>query len=175
MSELEGRAAAFAVRAHAKQKRKYSEEPYIVHPAEVAELVRSVPHTENMLAAAWLHDVVEDCGVSLETIAREFGIHVVSHVFYMSDISKPEDGNRARRKTIDREHIQRANPETKTIKLADIISNTATIVKHDPDFAKVYMLEKERLLEVLREGDSTLWMHAYSLVKDYKETLKCSV
>ena len=74
MTELETRARLFATAAHAAvgQLRKYTHEPYIVHPAEVASIVKTVAHTEAMIAAAWLHDTVEDTGVSIELIRAEF-------------------------------------------------------------------------------------------------------
>src|ERR1700719_3147112 len=69
------RARIFATAAHTavKQTRKYTHEPYINHPAAVVKLVASVPHTPEMLAAAWLHDVVEDTGVTLKILDAEFG------------------------------------------------------------------------------------------------------
>jgi hypothetical protein len=74
----------------------------------------------------------------------------------LTDVSRPEDGNRAARKAIDLAHTAKASPAAKTIKLADLIDNTRSIVERDPDFAKVYLQEKARLLEVLQEGDPTL-------------------
>ena len=65
MSEFVHKAYQFAKKSHEGQKRKYSGEPYINHPVEVMQIVSTVPHTEEMLAAALLHDVVEDCGVQL--------------------------------------------------------------------------------------------------------------
>lgn len=159
---LESRARFFAEAAHASINhiRKYTGEPYINHPATVVELVRSVPHTEAMLAAAWLHDTVEDTPVTLEDIEREFGAEVAALVEQLTDASKPSDGNRDQRKTIDRLHTAQACPEAKTIKLADLIDNTRSIVERDPNFAKVYLSEKALLLEVLRDGDPVLWAMA---------------
>lgn len=57
-----------------------------------------------------------------------------------------------------------ASPAAKTIKLADLIDNTSTIMKHDPHFAVTYMKEKAKLLEVLKEGDPTLWKMANDIV-----------
>ncbi len=68
----------FATRAHAGQLRKYTRLPYIVHPAAVETIVRGVPHDNAMLAAAWLHDVVEDCGVTLRKVIEEFGLDVAA-------------------------------------------------------------------------------------------------
>jgi hypothetical protein len=75
----------------------------------------------------------------------------------LTDVSRPEDGNRAKRKAIDRAHTAKASPEAKTIKLADLIDNTRSIVELDPGFAKIYLVEKVLLLEVLQEGDAGLW------------------
>jgi hypothetical protein len=73
------------------------------------------------------------------------------------------------RKAIDRAHIEKSPPEAKTIKLADLISNTKTIVPLDPDFARVYMREKMKLMEILKEGDETLYQIAIGLCQRYYE------
>lgn len=169
IGQLEQRARAFAVRCHANigQKRKYTDEPYIKHPAAVAELVRNVPHTEAMICAAWLHDVVEDTAVTLEEIRHEFGPDIAALVEMLTDVASLSDGNRAARKAIDREHTSRASPQAKTIKLADLIDNTSSIVAHDPSFARVYLKEKALLLDVLREGDPTLWGMAHAMLEQH--------
>ena len=165
MNDLVQRAKEFATRAHASidQRRKYTGDPYIVHPAEVVEIVKTVEHSDDMLAAAWLHDVVEDTPVTIAEIQAEFGETVALFVHGLTDASKPEDGNRAARKAIDREWIAMGYPPEKTIKLADLISNTRSIVEHDPKFAKVYLQEKRLLLEVLKAGDQVLWQQAHDL------------
>ena len=152
------RARVFATAAHAAvgQVRKYTFEPYIVHPAEVVSIVRSVPHTDVMLVAAWLHDVVEDTGVTIETIRAEFGAEVAELVGWLTDVSRPEHGNRAHRKALDRAHSAAAPAEAQTVKLADLISNTRSIMAHDVAFAKTYLEEKRLLLEVMTKGDATL-------------------
>ncbi len=159
---------AFATERHAAigQVRKYTGEPYINHPSSVVELVKSVWHTDAMLAAAWLHDTVEDTETTIDEIEREFGIRVASYVDMLTDVSVPADGNRAVRKAIDREHTAKAHPDAKTIKLADLIDNSRSIVERDPEFAKVYLEEKRLLLEVLKDGDQTLWNIANEIVKN---------
>lgn len=169
---LEQKAREFAIRAHKGQTRKYTGFPYIEHPEAVVEIVRSVPHTEEMLAAAWLHDVVEDCGVSIFEIREEFGDITANLVDWLTDVSKPEDGNRAKRKNLDLLHTMEAPPEAKTIKLADLIDNTKSIVKYDPDFAKVYLKEKRALLAILVQGDQTLWEKANKNVQIMDEETK---
>lgn len=161
------KALDFAAKAHANQRRKYTEEPYINHCIAVARLVAYVPHTEDMLCAAVLHDVMEDCEVEYVTLYMIFGETIATYVNYLTDLSRPEDGNKARRKKIDRDWIAQSPPEAKTIKLADLIDNTSTVVQYDPEFAKVYMEEKRLLLDVLKEGDHTLWHQANDIVTNY--------
>ena len=159
---LEDRARTFATAAHAAvgQLRKYTHEPYWVHPAEVAATVKTVAHTEAMVAAAYLHDVVEDTGVTLELVRAEFGDEVATLVGWLTDVSRPDHGNRAARKAVDRAHTASAPAEAQTVKLADLMSNTRSIVEHDPEFAKVYLAEKRALLEVMTKGDPELLARA---------------
>ena len=163
MIDVIEKAKIFATAAHAAvgQLRKYTYEPYIVHPAEVAGIIDSLEGaTAEMVAAAWLHDVVEDTGVTIETIRAEFGEKVAELVGWLTDVSRPEQGNRATRKAIDRAHTAMASAEAQTIKLADLISNTRSILEHDEKFAKTYLEEKRMLLEVMTKGDATLMAEA---------------
>lgn len=160
-------ALLFASSAHGaiEQKRKYSGEDYIVHPVEVMEIVRSLPdHTDEMLIVALLHDVVEDTEVKLVDIAVKFGAKIAEMVAEITDVSEPEDGNRAVRKGLDRDHLAKARPEVQTVKLADIISNSKDILENDPNFAKVYISEMKLLLDVLDKGDPMLNQMARDIV-----------
>ena len=163
------KARIFATAAHhgSRHFRKYTGKPYITHPTAVVALVRAVAHTPEMLAAAWLHDTVEDTGVTLSLVEQEFGHEVADLVEMLTDVSHAHDGLRAHRKAKDREHTAKASPAAKTIKLADLIDNTSSIVKHDPKFAEVYMREKAALLEVLCEGDPSLYAQAKACVDAY--------
>lgn len=164
--ELIGRARAFATEAHGNidQRRRYTDEPYIVHPAAVAKIVSAVTGDAETIATAWLHDTVEDTGATIEVIEDTFGPSVAELVWWVTDVSRPEDGNRKTRKEIDRRHLAKAPARAKTVKLADLIDNTRSILKHDPKFAAVYIAEKALLLEVLTEGDPTLWRRAKDAV-----------
>ncbi|WP_019584421.1 HD domain-containing protein [Thioalkalivibrio sp. ALE16] len=169
-TKLETRARRFAAVAHERvgQVRKYTGEPYIVHPAAVVAIVRLVDHTESMLAAAWLHDTVEDTDVELSDIEREFGGKVASLVYWLTDVSRPEDGNRAQRKALDRAHLAQAPMPAQTVKLADLIDNSRSIFRHDPNFARVYLREKRQLLEVMQGGDRLLRAEAFRLIEDFE-------
>ncbi len=163
---IQERARIFATAAHAAvgQLRKYTFEPYIVHPREVAGIVEEIGGTPEMIAAAWLHDTVEDTGVTIETIREEFGVEVAELVGWLTDVSRPDHGNRAQRKAVDRAHTASAPAAAQTIKLADLISNTRSIVAHDPKFAETYLAEKRALLEVMTKGDTRLRERALSQI-----------
>jgi (p)ppGpp synthase/HD superfamily hydrolase len=166
MEEIE-RAELFAAAAHmaAGQVRKYTGEPYHVHPREVAVIVQRRGGDNAQVMAAHLHDVVEDTYVTLDQISEFFGADVANLVGWLTDISKPTDGNRAERKAIDRAHTAQAPVRAKMIKLADLISNTKSIVEHDQAFAKVYLEEKRLLLvEALHDGDAVLLARAWAQV-----------
>ena len=129
-------------------------------------LVMSVQNrTDAMVVAALLHDVVEDCGVTIAEVAAAFGAEVAELVRWLTDVSRPEDGNRKARKAIDREKWRGCgNAAAKTIKLADLIDNSRSIVARDPKFAKLYLEEKRQLLPLLAGGDETLHRMAQEIV-----------
>lgn len=170
MNELVSRARAFAFAAHnaINHRRKYTDEPYTTHLERVADLVASVSDDYEMIAAAYLHDTVEDTPTTIEDIYAAFGNGVGYLVSYLTDTSQPEDGNRATRKRIDREHIAQGDARVHTIKLADLIDNAHSIVTHDPRFAKVFMAEKRELLQVLDDGHAELFQRASNLVEAYE-------
>lgn len=168
ISILISKAELFAIRAHGEQKRKYTGEPYVNHTMAVATLVDYVTcGDQEMVAAAILHDTIEDTDVEKPELVKRFGQRVADLVEEVSDVSRLEDGNREERKAIDREFLAYVSSEAKTIKLADLIDNTKSIVPHDPGFAKVYMEEKRKLLQVLTMGDHGLWLWANALVEEY--------
>lgn len=154
-------AMIFARKVHKDQVRKYTGNPYVDHLAEVAGIVSTVithigsgnAKMEDILATAWLHDCVEDCGVSIEEIDKRFGFMVALGVSGLSDL---ETGNRAERKQKSRDRLSLCSDWIQTIKCADLISNTSSIVKHDPKFAITYLEEKRLLLAVLNRADPYL-------------------
>lgn len=161
MSRLVRRAQLFAQAAHGAtgQVRRYTGEPYLEHPAEVVALLKRAGVTDDaMLAAAWLHDVVEDTKIELSVIRRLFGPHVEDLVFDLTDRVPLSAGNRAFRKSIACEGWRDASRSARTIKCADLISNTRSIREHDPKFWPVYRAEALALLEVLRDcSHPALW------------------
>jgi guanosine-3',5'-bis(diphosphate) 3'-pyrophosphohydrolase len=117
-SDLIERARELAVRAHASQR--YGDEPYRVHLEQVVAVVRRHPHTEAMLAAAWLHDAVEDTDLTLAEVAAAVGDEVAAIVAAVTD----EPGaTRAERKPPTLAKLRRATPAARAVKLADRIAN----------------------------------------------------
>ncbi|MBA8881693.1 HD domain-containing protein [Phyllobacterium myrsinacearum] len=167
---IPGNALLFANAAHAAidQRRKYTGLPYIVHPVAVAQLVKQAANYDDaMLCAAYLHDVVEDTGVTLALLREYFDVRVCKLVDELTNKVPMSAGNRKTRFKLETERIATISNDAMTIKLCDLIDNTATIVAHDPDFAKVYMREKQVLLTVLQGGDFGLWQRADKIVRDY--------
>ena len=158
MTNLVDKARQFAIDAHRSvgQLRKYTGQPYEEHLRAVAEMVGTVTDDPEVIAAAWLHDVVEDTPTTIEEIEREFGPDVRELVDALTDISRPHDGNRAARKARDREHLAKAPARAQTVKLADLIDNCQDICRHNARFCRVYLAEMAALLDALTRGDAVL-------------------
>jgi (p)ppGpp synthase/HD superfamily hydrolase len=161
LPDLVERALAFATEAHGRvgQVRKYTGEPYINHPIEVMGIVRTAAHyTDVMLAAALLHDTIEDTTVTRYDLEREFGSDLADMVMELTD--QCTEGNRAKRKAAEAMRLSTISAEAQTVKLADLISNSASIIEHDPGFAQVYLREKNQILELMTAGDPGLYTRA---------------
>jgi (p)ppGpp synthase/HD superfamily hydrolase len=170
MNSIVDRAVDFARKAHESvgQTRKYTGEPYIVHPLAVMNILQrhsTCPPSDHMLAAAGLHDTVEDTPVTIEEIAAEFGSEVANLVWWLTNPSKPEDGNRKVRKALDRAHLSQAPISAKNIKLADLVHNAGDIVAGSPGFARVWLREMEQTLPELSNADPALWALANSTLE----------
>ena len=126
------RAIIFAVRAHAGTERRGKGFPYIVHPMEAVEIVATMTPDQELLAAAALHDTVEDTDVTIEQIRTEFGERVASFVAAESDEPHQRRDSienwRARKQAaIDR--IARASRDAKIVALGDKLSNMRAIAR----------------------------------------------
>lgn len=170
-------AGEFAYNAHesVNQRRKYTDEPYMIHPANVARIVSMCDSTAEMIAAALLHDVLEDTPITESELRKLFGDETTNLVVWLTDTSRPEDGNRKVRKAIDRKHLANAPADAQTIKVADLVDNAYDIVKHDPKFAKVYLKEAMDLLKVLDKADRMLLEFAKEKICQSSQDLKMHV
>ncbi len=151
------KAAQFANLWHEGQKRKYTDRPYIEHPGRVAARIsRHQQATESRIAAAWLHDVVEDCGITMEQLTATMGERVAALVDELTNTSKTAPGlNRAQRKSLDRQRIKHISTGAMLIKLADRADNLREM-ERGSEFARLYAAESRLLLEVLAGTDEEL-------------------
>lgn len=141
---------AFA--AHDGQTRKYTGEPYICHPIRVYGILRRFGLTsEVLLAAALLHDVIEDTDLGFDDIAEQVGLDVANLVEEVTDEYTKEkypSENRAWRKRREAFRLASASKQAMLIKLADLIDNTTSMDPSD-DFVDVYAREKDAVLEAI--------------------------
>lgn len=147
----------FARIHHGEQKRKYTGEPYVTHPIEVAERISKFVQDQDVICAAILHDVVEDTPIKIEKIQKTFGDDIACYVWYLT---KPPVyvGNREVRKRIDRDRLHIAPKYARLIKVFDIWHNSESIQENDPQFWEVFKIEALLLLDS---------MQAYNLVLEF--------
>ena len=135
-TQLLDRAIVFAVRAHAGTERRGKGFPYIVHPMEAVEIVATITPDQELLAAAVLHDTVEDTDVTLEQISAEFGERIASLVASESDIvinGLPKEQSWHIRKQAAIDRLARASHDAKIVALGDKLSNMRAIAR---DYAR---------------------------------------
>jgi guanosine-3',5'-bis(diphosphate) 3'-pyrophosphohydrolase len=167
----------FATRAHGAQKRKYSDDPYIVHPVRVMKLCGEYTSDVTILSAALLHDVLEDTPVSASEIMafltdlmpREDAIRTYLMVVDLTDVYTKEKFpalNRKKRKEMEHERMSRIHPASQTVKYADIIDNCIDICHNDPGFAPKYIEECRKTLEKINKGDARLYARALQSLRE---------
>ena len=161
-------ALMLSIEAHGDQRRKYTGELYVTHPIHVAQILEdNIEHTTEMIAAALLHDVVEDTPVTFSDLTAKFGDHIAELVHFCSNVSEKEDGNRAFRKKMDADHFALGPPESQSIKIADLISNSESIIVHDQKFFhKAFKHEKQYMLNILTKADPILLIKAQSMLSN---------
>ena len=133
MSELVERARAFAAKAHEGQTRlNKAKTPLVAHLEEVVSLVRESGGNDEELAAAWLHDVIEDTPVLFTDVAKNFGDKVASIVFGLTDPPKFSGLHTLERKTAQAERVRFLNDSVKRVKIADQTSNVRSVTTDSP-------------------------------------------
>ena len=131
-TDLLDRAIVFAVRAHAGTERRGKGFPYIVHPMEAVSIVATMTSDQELLAAAALHDTVEDTDVTIDELRSEFGDRVATLVEEESDsfqegVSEEESWHGRKQAAIDR--LSKASREAKMVALGDKLSNMRAIAR----------------------------------------------
>ncbi|MEO7924844.1 MAG: HD domain-containing protein [Chitinophagaceae bacterium] len=167
----------FADKAHGEQRRKYTPDRYIVHPARVMETCKKYSNALPVLAAALLHDVLEDTPVTKEEM-QEFLLSIMNKeeatqtlelVIELTDVytkTAYPKLTRQQRKIKEYGRMEKVSAAAQTIKYADIMDNSKEIVVHDSDFAPVYLHECKTLLEKMSKGNKALHREAFQTVEE---------
>lgn len=158
---------AFAAAAHEGQRRKFADEPYMAHPVRVMERCRDYTPRLPVLAAALLHDVLEDTAVT-ESALYDFLQQVLPPAdaqetlqltIALTDVYTRQaypKWNRRKRKAMEAERMANVPPDAQTIKYADIIDNSIDIVNDTSGFAQKYLHESRQLLNSMTAGNAGL-------------------
>ena len=151
-TDLLDRAIIFAVKAHHNTERRGKGFPYIVHPLEAVEIVSTITNDQELLAAAALHDTIEDTDVSVEQIRAEFGDRVADLVHAESDqfpegVSEQDSWRDRKQAAIDR--LASASHEAKIVALGDKLSNMRAIWRD-------YQVKGDEIWTIFHVTDKTL-------------------
>lgn len=169
--------------AHGSQRRKYSDEQYINHPIRVMQKCHQYNESFVTLAAALLHDVLEDTLLtrqdlesSLNSLISETTTvrQIMNVVVELTDTftkSNYPSLNRRRRRQLEAERLGTVGYEAQTVKYADIIDNT-DIALHDRHFASVYLREVNTILSLMNQGNPKLREEAVEQVAQCMFRLK---
>ena len=177
MNEFLTQIKDYADRAHGKQMRKYSNERYIVHPIRVMETCSKYVSKPDVLAAALLHDVLEDTPVLaiellsfLETLMdKDVAQQTLKLVMELTDVYTKEAYphlNRKHRKEKEALRIEQTSADAQTIKYADILDNCKEITAADPNFAPRFLKECMTILKAAPNGNQELYKIVYAEVKN---------
>jgi guanosine-3',5'-bis(diphosphate) 3'-pyrophosphohydrolase len=173
----------FADKAHGEQMRKYTPDRYIVHPVRVMNFCKEYTNDISILAAALLHDVLEDTQTTKGEIEKFLAALMDAQrtgkttrlVEDLTDVYTKQNyphWNRRERKQKEAERLSKADPDAQTVKYADIIDNSIEIVSHDRDFASVFLREGRAILEKIDKGNPQLRQRAIETVEQAIRELK---
>lgn len=169
------RACKIASEAHRGQTRKYTGDPYVLHPMRVAgRVMLLISATPVEIAAAWLHDVLEDSKLTEKDLEdRGMPGSVIRTVVALTNPSKsmPDGTPRATRKAVDFEHLAKQSTWVKKIKMIDRIDNLAEMSWQEKDWMAIYCQESRGLAEAIGDADEDLKKELLSLIDYYENEL----
>lgn len=160
MSALEQKAKEFAYEAHKGMKRKGKELPFTYHLELVNEILKTLTNDDNILAAGWLHDVVEDTPITLEELKKEFNDEVCYYVeLETEDKSLPWKERKLKQ-------IQELKENDSKVILIAFADKMANLTEMDSD----YQLEKEKLWKRFNRGKDEQHWYYLEFYKIFKES-----
>ena len=160
--------AAFIMFQHNGQVRKYTGDPYWMHPMDVATTFAQYDNTAGGIEIALCHDLLEDTACSslelfhfLTTMdySMELAGFICKGVEELTDVYTKEafpEYNRKKRKQLEAERLATISSVAQSVKYADFLDNTKSIVENDPHFAKIYLKEKQVALSYMDKGNTAL-------------------
>lgn len=174
-SEVLKKIIDFAEKAHGDQMRKYTPDPYIVHPIRVMKTCTHYTGKLPVLAAALLHDVLEDTEYTADELNTFLSTYMIEHerlltlqlVIELTDVYVRKNYpslNRFTRKKKELKRLSKISPLAQTIKYADIIDNVRDISNGDPDFAPRYLQECLDIVTALKDGHPELRTQALEAI-----------
>ena len=160
MREIEKKAKQFAYEAHKGMKRKGKDTPFTYHLELVNKILKTLTTDDEILAAGWLHDVIEDTPITLDELKKEFNSKICYYVdLETEDKSLPWKD----RKLKQIEELRRNNFEVALIAFADKMAN---LTEMDSD----YQLEKEKLWKRFNRGKDEQHWYYLEFYKIFKES-----
>lgn len=175
LSKQQEQLLTFVKEKHGDQQRKYTGEPYWHHLLRVAEIVSEYV-TDVSIEVALCHDLLEDTECSEYELRQQLKILSYDHadiekiihcVIDLTDVYISKDFphlNRRQRKEKEAERLGRVAPLSQSVKYADLIDNSDTIMPYDKKFGRIFLKEKARILSLMREGNSLLLARCESQV-----------
>lgn len=160
-------ALMFAIDRHGDQTRKDGKTPYFTHPIGVALLVARYGGDDNQIRIAKLHDVVEDCDVTIDEIREIFGDDVANGVDALTNTSKQiaPELNRAQRKALDNKRLASILKRYKMVKLCDILYNVSDLDGLDKGFALKFLEEKRQQSRVVADGNLQIYYEIQEMIE----------
>lgn len=175
----------FVVNAHGDQVRKYTGEPYWTHLQNVADIACAYEKSPLTWEIAVSHDLYEDTMINTWHPFWDFLVAngytkteadiITLGVYQLSDTFTKErypNLNRKERKAREASRMGSISPGCQSIKYADFIDNISSIGKYDPDFARVYVEEKVRILDKMRAGNIELLIAACAAIHETQLLVK---
>jgi (p)ppGpp synthase/HD superfamily hydrolase len=171
------KARGFALGAHAGmgQVRKFTGEPYYNHPFRAAEMAEAYGCDWEVICGCYLHDTVEDTGVTIELIHQEFGSRVAQIVNGVTNVATRENSpglNRADRFALNLAHLKEQGHGSKEVRLFDVFDNLRDAEKVDAKFANLLVAEKPIVVAECREANYAMHTLCMARIKEVSAYLK---
>jgi len=151
-------ALSFIREKHAGQFRKFDKKPYIVHPIQVAKIIKKFKgnskNIDDLMIAALLHDTLEDTNATLPEIRKRFG-NLVSSLVKELTSEKEKIEKLGKALYLSKKMVEELTDYGLSLKLADRLSNTSDFTIADPAFVKKYVAETNKIIESLSKRELT--------------------